>query len=98
MCLRYDTVIDWRDRATLGALDVLVVLLVHLVAYLTVSELDSIEGACSLQVDERAEDRRGIGLDAALSKGLIYLVNGPPVAMARRNEERGDSVADVTRT
>lgn len=88
---------DRRDRATPGAPDVLMVLLVHVVAYFTVGELDSVEDTCSLQVSERTEDRRGIGFDATPSKGLIDLVNGPPVLIAG-SEERSNGVADVART
>jgi hypothetical protein len=95
--VREDTARGWRDLITPGASDVLVVLLVHLVAYFTVRKLDSVEGTRSLQVSERAEDRGGIGFDATLSKGLIDLVNRPPMVHTR-SEEGGDGVADVART
>jgi hypothetical protein len=75
----------------------LVVLLVELVACLAVSKFDSLEGAHSLQMLERAEDRRRVGRNTALSKGLVYLVKGPPVPITF-GKERGYGISDVART
>jgi hypothetical protein len=82
---------------TSHASDVLVVLLVHLVACLAISEFDSVKGARLLQVAKRPEDRRGIGLDTTPSKGLVDLVDGPPVAITG-GKERGDGVTNVAWT
>ena len=87
---------DRRDRATPGTPDVLVVLLVKLIACLAVSEFDSLEGAHPLQMLECAEDRRRVGRNTALSKGLVYLVEGPPVPLTIR-KKRGYGIADVAR-
>ena len=85
------------NRATTGANDVLVVLLVELVACLAVSEFDSLKDAHPLQMLECAEDRRRVGRNTALSKGLIYLVEGPPVPLAI-GKKRGYGISDVART
>jgi hypothetical protein len=72
-------------------------LLVHLVACLAVSELDSVNVARSLQVTERAEDRRRVGYDTTLSKRLIDLVERPPVPISV-SEERSNGMANMART
>jgi hypothetical protein len=95
--LRDDAARDRRDRATPGAYDVLMMLLVHLVACLAVSELDSVNVARSLQVTERAEDRRRVGYDTTLSKRLIDLVERPPVPISV-SEERSNGMANMART
>jgi hypothetical protein len=88
---------DRCNRTTAGAHDVLVVLLVKLIACLAVSEFDPLEGAHPLQMLERAEDRRRVGRNTALSKGLVYLVKGPPVPITF-GKERGYGISDVART
>ena len=88
---------DRCNRATAGAHDVLVVLLVRLVACLAVCEFDSLEGARSLQMLECAEDRRRVGGNTALSKGLVYLIEGPPVPITT-GKKRGYGISDVART
>lgn len=97
MCLRENTASHWRNRVTAGASNVLVVLLMHLVAYFTVSKFYSVESACSLQASERAKDRRRIGSDATSSKGLINLIDGPHVTLTG-GQKHCDGIADVART